>query len=246
LNEGPRHDARAYDAEASREKAPVGDHGEDVTLLAADVGHLAVRVGDRAATVTARVDDADRSAVVRDTRSPIADALGAFVSEYALRITCEASTAGVEVGSCDKLGDMALGETLLRVQRALNLNQKELARLIGCSSRTIIRYYQRGGALAPATYAELATACHPHDVALAAHLAQQAGKTLASLGLVGSSPVSAGASALSPKHLVDSIVCAAAEAMQAPPHTMRPALTAAFERAIALGMTAEDVLRAMT
>jgi hypothetical protein len=49
----------------------------------------------------------------------------------------------------------------------------------------------------------------------------------------------------SARHLVDSVVCAAAEAMQTPPHVMRPALVAAFERAIALGMTADDVLKAM-
>jgi transcriptional regulator with XRE-family HTH domain len=147
---------------------------------------------------------------------------------------------------------MALGETLLRVQWALNLNQKELARLMGCSSRTIIRYYKRGGALAPATYANLATACHPRDVALAAHLAQQAGETLISMGLetppasvADLLPPSPRGPAPSARYLVDSVVCAAAEAMQTPPHVMRPALVAAFERAIALGMTADDVLKGM-
>ena len=230
----------------SREKVPVGEPGEDVRLLAADVGLLGLPVGDRAAPVTDRVRYADILVVVRDIFGAIADVLGAPVAMQARHVTWEASIAGVEAALCDKLDDMALGETLLRVQSALNLNQKELARLIGCSSRTIIRYYKRGGALAPATYAELATACHPHDVALAAHLAQQAGKTLASLGLQGASAVSVRGATLTAKHLVDSIVCAAAEAMQTPPHTMRPALTAAFERAIALGMTAEDVLRAMT
>ncbi len=147
---------------------------------------------------------------------------------------------------------MALGETLFRVQKALSLNQKELARLMGCSSRTIIRYYKRGGPVAPATFAQLAVACHPRDVALAAHLAQLAGKTLLSLGLetplvsqeVAPPPAPRGP-APSGRHLVDSIVCAAAEAMQLPPHVMRPALTAAFERAIALGMSAEEVLKGM-
>jgi hypothetical protein len=45
--------------------------------------------------------------------------------------------------------------------------------------------------------------------------------------------------------MVDSIVCAAAEAMQTAPHVVRPALVAAFERANALGMTAAEVLRGM-
>jgi hypothetical protein len=182
----------------------------------------------------------------------MADILPLSVGDHALHVTFLGGIAGILAGSCDKLGDMALGETLYRVQRTLNLNQKELARLMGCSSRTIIRYYKRGGVLAPNTYAELAAACHPHDVALAAHLAQEAGKTLVSMGLQ-SSPAGHGDSpAVAPrgpspsgKHLVDSIVCAAAEAMQTPPHAMRPALMAAFERAFALGMTAEEVLKGM-
>ena len=46
-------------------------------------------------------------------------------------------------------------------------------------------------------------------------------------------------------HLVDSIVCVAAEAMQTTPQAMRPGLKAAFERVVALGLTAEQVLGAM-
>ena len=187
-----------------------------------------------------------------DTSDGMADILPLSVGDCAAHVTFLGGIAGILAGSCDKLGDMALGETLYRVQRTLHLNQKELARLMGCSSRTIIRYYKRGGVLAPNTYAQLAAACHPHDVALAAHLAQEAGTTLVSMGLQ-SSPASQEAApppaprgpSPSGKHLVDSIVCAAAEAMQTPPHAMRPALMAAFERAIALGMTAEEVLKGM-
>ena len=50
----------------------------------------------------------------------------------------------------------------------------------------------------------------------------------------------------SPALLVDSVVCAAAEAMQLTPQAVRAALVAAFERADALGMSTGDVLGALT
>jgi transcriptional regulator with XRE-family HTH domain len=137
---------------------------------------------------------------------------------------------------------MPIQPTLMRLQQTLRLNQKELAKLLGCSSRTVIRYYRGSGVLLPSTYQRLARAVHPHDPAFAAELAASAGQTLVSLGLEPAAPARPAPTA---RHLVDSVVCAAAEAMQASPHAMRPALVAAFERAIALGMTAEDVLRGM-
>jgi hypothetical protein len=145
---------------------------------------------------------------------------------------------------------MSLGLTLLRLQRTLHLNQRELAELLGYSSRTISRYYRGGGTLLPSTYERLAAAVHPHDRAFAAELAAVSGKTLAGLGLERPppppSPPVPPRPLPTPRHLVDSVVCAAAEAMQTAPHTMRPALTAAFERVIALGMTAEEALAGMT
>jgi hypothetical protein len=48
------------------------------------------------------------------------------------------------------------------------------------------------------------------------------------------------------KHLADSVLCAAAEAMQASPHAMRPAFAAGLHRMIELGLGAEEVLRALT
>jgi len=127
---------------------------------------------------------------------------------------------------------MADPRMLHRLQTTLKVNQKELAALLGCSTRTVMR---GGGFVLSSTYESLAAAVHPLDPAFAAELAASAGKTLVELGLERAPGQP------SARHLVDSIVCAAAEAMQTPPHTMRPALVAAFERAIALGMTAEDV-----
>jgi len=144
---------------------------------------------------------------------------------------------------------MPFEEMLYRVQGALKINQNRLAEMLGCSPRTVYRYYARGGQLSPRSCATLATACHPHDRALAAHVAERGGHTLESLGL--ERPVAPVAPAAAPPplpagpHLADSIVCAAAEALDASPRTMRPALRAALERMVALRMTAAEVLEAL-
>lgn len=157
----------------------------------------------------------------------------------------------------------SVGELLIDVQLALHLNQKELAELLGCSRRTIIRYYQRGGTILPREWETLARAVHASDRKLAAELAAAGGQTLLGLGLESPPPLPAPATAPvapapappppvaaprrepSSRHLADSIVCAAAEAMQSTPQATRPALVAAFERAIALQMSAEEVLAAL-
>ncbi len=145
-------------------------------------------------------------------------------------------------------------ELFLRVRTTLHLSQQKLGDLIGYSRRTIIRAEQRGKFLLPGTWEKLATACHPRDPALAEELAARAGRTLVDMGLEGAPPPVLPAPSLpapsrpttpSSKHMADSIVCAAAEAMQLPPHGIRPALVAAFERAFALGMSAEEVLKGM-
>jgi hypothetical protein len=123
------------------------------------------------------------------------------------------------------------------LQKTLHLTQKGLADHLGCSARTIMR---GGPTFIASTYARLAADVHPHDRAFAAELAAAAGTTLVGLGL--ESPVNRGPT---PAYLADSILCAAAEAMHVPPGTMRPALVAALERIVALGMTAEEVLKGM-
>ncbi|HEY8038971.1 MAG TPA: hypothetical protein VIF15_04225 [Polyangiaceae bacterium] len=132
------------------------------------------------------------------------------------------------------------GRLLQRVQHVLQLNQRELAERVGCSTRTIVRHTQHGGSLTPRSYVDLAKACHPRDPELAAQLAALAEETLESLGLVRAPE---GPPRPAPAHLADSVVCAAAEAMASTPQAMRPALRAAFERAVALGMSADDVLK---
>lgn len=129
-----------------------------------------------------------------------------------------------------------LRETLFRVQRAAGINNTTLAKLLGCSTKTIGRYYARGGVLLPHHWETLARVVHPRDPQLAAELAKSAGRTLAEMGLER---------APTREHLVDSILCVAADALQTTPRAMRPGLAAALERMTALGLTAEEVLATM-
>jgi transcriptional regulator with XRE-family HTH domain len=138
-------------------------------------------------------------------------------------------------------------QLLLRAQESLHLNQKQLGALLGLSSRTIGRWYRGGGGLYPGACEKLARATHPLDAALAKDLAARGGTSLVALGLEKPPAPSVVKGELTPlpAHLADSIVCVAAEAVETTPKAMRPALVAAFERALALGMTAEEVLGAM-
>lgn len=148
-------------------------------------------------------------------------------------------------------------ELLWRLQTTLHMTQKELGNLLGLSSRTIIRYYQRGGFLLPSQWATLAKALQPRDAALAAYCARMAGGTVEQLvrGTVPAAPTSlpepspvAPATRPTPSaaHLADSVVCAGAEAMQCTPTQMRPGLLSALARMVALGMSAQETLDAMS
>jgi hypothetical protein len=145
-------------------------------------------------------------------------------------------------------------ELLWRLQTTLHMTQKELAELIGLSSRTIIRYYQQGGTFIPSQYATLAKALASKDVGLATYCARLSGMTLEQLAIAKAlaplAPSSAAGAPARPApsapYLADSVVCAGAEAMQCTPAQMRPGLAAALERMLALGMSAEETLEAMS
>jgi hypothetical protein len=90
--------------------------------------------------------------------------------------------------------------------------------------------------------------------ALAAEIAAELGETLVSLGVEAPpAPVTTAAPAPQPParpvppvgDLVDSIVCAAAEAIATTPQAVRPALLAAFERAASVGLAVDDVRGAL-
>jgi hypothetical protein len=140
---------------------------------------------------------------------------------------------------------MGPAELLVRLQSALQTSQERLGELVGVSRRTVIRWQQRGAVLLPSQWETFARACHPHDRDLAAQCAAHAGETLESLGLERPPLATPPRPAPSAKHLADSVVCAAAEAMHLTPQAMRPGVVAVLERIVALGMNADEVLAAM-
>jgi hypothetical protein len=124
---------------------------------------------------------------------------------------------------------------LVEVSFALGLNQRTLGELLGVSARTIQRWQRGGTTLLPSQVARLAAALHPRDPALAERVAKAGGTSLAELQ-VGTPP-----RAPTLRHLVDSMVCAAADAMDVLPSAVRPALAAAFGRAYEMGVSVETV-----
>jgi hypothetical protein len=139
-------------------------------------------------------------------------------------------------------------------RRLLRVNQRELGELLGLSSRTIQRW-DKSGSFQPYFMPELARAVHPQDPALAARIAALVGRTLEDLGIApGPAPAPAlpapppphpGSVSFSPElkaHLVDAVVCAAADALSLPPASVRPALLAAFRKAAEVKLTIADVL----
>jgi hypothetical protein len=124
-------------------------------------------------------------------------------------------------------------------REALQTSQQGLGEMLGVSRRTAQRY-ARGGV--PGYYmADLATLVAPHDRVLAEELASRAGTTLVALGAIP-----AVTAPLVPHDgLVDAIVCAAAEAMDASPRAVRAGLAAAFARARGLGLPLDAVERVL-
>jgi hypothetical protein len=135
--------------------------------------------------------------------------------------------------------------------RALGTTQAGLAERMGVSRRTAQRWARFS---VPDFYLpRLAKLVHPHDPDLAAEMAASLGATLESLGVVPPpAPVPlAPAPAPTPPPpsdgVVDAVVCAASDAMNALPRDVRAGLLAAFTRAREIGVDipmVERVLRA--
>ncbi|MDP8999386.1 MAG: hypothetical protein M3O46_04670, partial [Myxococcota bacterium] len=117
----------------------------------------------------------------------------------------------------------------------------------------IQRWDAQGGSPDAGQLCDLARAVYPRNPQVAARLAQAAGTSLEQLGLVVAPPPSAVPPAPPPSPFVasslftvDSITCAAADAMNMVPEAVRPGLRAAFERARDLGLSVADVAAALT
>jgi hypothetical protein len=108
----------------------------------------------------------------------------------------------------------------------------DFAKLTGVSKRTVERHSHNGGISFNDQTHRLIAAVHPQDPQLASQLADAAGTTLAALGL----KAAPSASDARPEH-ADSVLVAAANALALPPEAVRPAVAAAFSRALALGVS---------
>jgi hypothetical protein len=133
----------------------------------------------------------------------------------------------------------------VRVMRALGLTHRSAGELLSMSARSSQRWASGGGVLLPDKARMLATLTYPVDPELAAELAYEGRTTLEALGLVPPpappAPAPPSAPRFAAEDVVDSIVCAAADAMDVKPAAVRPALLAAFRRARRLGLAVQAV-----
>jgi hypothetical protein len=134
-----------------------------------------------------------------------------------------------------------VGALLQFAREALLETNHGLAARLGSSRRTGQRWVGGGSQPSKAQLGRLAGLLFPTHEALAAEIAQAAGTTLGDLGLVHPVPPKAPTR----EALADSVVCAAADAMQRLPAELRPALLAAFARADAMGLSVAQVLGAL-
>jgi DNA-binding XRE family transcriptional regulator len=147
--------------------------------------------------------------------------------------------------------DESLPMLLMDARRLLTLTQEGLGTLLGASRRTSGRWESRRSTPSMDQLNDLARAVHPKDRGLAARIAEQTGSTLVSLGLEAP-PMPPGPAAPPPRVLppiallVESVVCAAAEALDSKPAAVREVLRAAFHRARAMSLTVEEVDEVLT
>jgi hypothetical protein len=129
-------------------------------------------------------------------------------------------------------------------RQALGTTQAELGEMLGISRRTAQRWASAG--VPSYEMRKLAQLVHAKDPKLAAQIAASVGTTLEAIGIVRPVPAAPPpAPRPSPDGVVDAVVCAAAEAMELMPRDVRPALHAAFARAGEIGLTVDDVERAL-
>jgi hypothetical protein len=132
-------------------------------------------------------------------------------------------------------GWSGLGGLLTVAGVALGKSQGEMGELLGVSRRTISRWVARGGGLLPVHGEALARALYPVDPELAGHAAKMSKQTLEGLGLAPKA-----APAPSPR-VARIVLWAAADALDASPRAVRPAIVAAFRAAREEGATLADV-----
>jgi transcriptional regulator with XRE-family HTH domain len=135
---------------------------------------------------------------------------------------------------------------LTLASQALGVTQDELGKLLGVSRRSISRWVAGGTALSAEQVSTLARAVYPANASLATKIAAHGSTTLEGLGIVQpSKPIEPARPPPPPPRLVDVVVCAAADALDASPRAVRPAVNAAFEAAHDVGLDVEGVVRGL-
>jgi len=149
---------------------------------------------------------------------------------------------------------------LTLARETLHLNQLGLAELVGSSLRTVQRWETRRGQPSISVMQVLADAVRPHDPDLASQidvwaprpappappvLPPAAVEIAAPPVLPPPLPPPPPVPPIPQAVLVDSVVCAAAEAMTLSPQAVRPAVLAAFARARDAALTVEAVVGAL-
>ena len=133
---------------------------------------------------------------------------------------------------------------LIDARHLLMVSQGKLGEMLGSSQRTGQRWDTGRARPSNEQLHHLAGLIHPKDAELAKRIASAGGATLEQLGIVRPPPPPPPPPppfTPDPEHMVDTIVCAAADAMAMTPEGIRPALRAAFRRARLVGLSVETV-----
>jgi hypothetical protein len=139
-----------------------------------------------------------------------------------------------------------VAQLVTRARYALATAHPDLPGAVGSSKRTMQRWQAAESRPSDSQLADLARLAHPLDAELAAGLAHAAGATLESLGIVPPKSPPPPVLPPMPRHLVvDAVVCAAADATDAAPSAVRAILLAAFKRARELGLSTDEVEKAL-
>jgi hypothetical protein len=123
-------------------------------------------------------------------------------------------------------------------------SQSATGEIAGASRNTVARWTWGEATPTRSQVIAMAKAMFPKDRALAGRLAAAAGESLVTLGLE-SPPAAPARPVPSPQHLANGVLCAMAEAADAPPKTLRPLLVVALRAAQAAGLSVEDVLQGL-
>jgi DNA-binding XRE family transcriptional regulator len=127
---------------------------------------------------------------------------------------------------------------MIECRMALGLTQKEMGNLVGKTKRTVQRWEDRGALLIAAEVAALVQALRPVRPDLAERIAAILDQSRAEIGLPALAHGTIDATKADP---IEAVVAAAARAIGVTPQAVRPAVAAAFARAVEEGLDVHTV-----